>query len=204
MLVGLGLLAALLSLLFSFFTSSAKMDQKLKQSQHALLERQNLMNRLQSIFVSSIASNALDDASSLYTKNMQKEGPLNLIVLFDHGIDPDPAFSGRCLGRIYLNEANQLCLAIWPEAHQKGGGKVREEILMQNVSSFQFRFLNRNQKEAIEWAEKWPKEEKRNIPSLIELDLWVGQEKEEDPSLILTFILPSQEPKIIYKKPDRA
>jgi hypothetical protein len=200
MLIGLGLLTILLSLLFSFFTSSIKMDQKLQRAQYALLERQHLMNRLQSIFSSCVPPGPLADSCSLYTKKMQEEAPLNLITLFDQGIDPDPAFSGPCLARIYLNVAKQLCLAIWPEERHKENKTVREEILLQNVSSFEFRFLYRNAQNAIGWEKKWPKKEKRPVPSLIELDLWIGIEEQEAPNLTLSFILPSQEPKITYKQ----
>jgi hypothetical protein len=193
--IGLGLLSALLSLLFSFFSSSAKMDQKIERAQHALLERQHLQNRLQSVLTSIVPDG---EGSSLYTKAFKKNEDSSLVVFFDNGIDPDPQFSGPTLARIFI-EQDCLCLALWPQDRDKmKKGPVRQEILLHNVSSFSFRFLVKNIDRSIEWKKEWPKKESWKIPSIICLDLWQGIDKNEEPNLNLAFILPSQEPPIYY------
>lgn len=199
--VGLGLLSVLLSLLLSFFTSSAKMDQRIEKAQHALLERQHLQNRLQSVLTSIVP---VEDKASLYTKAFKKDEDPNLVLYFDNGIDPDPAFSGPTLARVFLDQGS-LCLATWPRDRQKmKKGPVRQEILLHNVSSFHFRFLVRNIDRSIGWKNEWPQKERWEIPSIICLDIWHGIDKNEQPNLNLAFILPSQEPPIIYGEKKRA
>ncbi len=199
-LIGLSLLSVLLSILFSFFTSSAKLQLRLERAENDLLMRQHLQTRLQSILTSIIPPKSLEGQVSLYTLQADKDLDPSLIVTFDNGIDPDPAFSGAILGRIFLKE-NQLCLAMWPSEKKKGEiPTVRREVLMEGVTSFTFRFLARNIDETIEWKREWPKEKKGGIPSLILLELWDEIDKNpEAPNLKLSFILPSQEPAIIYK-----
>ena len=168
------------------------MDLKLEKAGHALLERQHLQNRLQLVLTSIVPPNGVEKKSSLYTKKFDKEESQSLIVLFDNGIDPDPAFSGPTVARIHLNPSDQLCLTIWPQDREKG--VVREEILLQNVSSFAFRFLVRNPDRTIEWKKERSKTESLKIPSLICLDI-----NEKGGSILtLAFILPSQEPHITY------
>lgn len=193
--IGLALLATLLSILLSFFTSSAKMDVKLEKAKNALLQRQHLTQRLQSVFTSMIPSR---DGDALYTKVFPKETHSSLIVYFDHGIDPDPAFSGPSLGRIFIDEHHQLCLAIWPKEREKKQTSVRLEILLQHVYDAKFHFLTKKPNQSIGWKDERSEKENAPIPCLIRLDLWQHEDKKEAPSLEFVFLLPSSQPEIIY------
>ncbi|MBX9744055.1 MAG: hypothetical protein K2X08_02455, partial [Chlamydiales bacterium] len=172
--IGLALLASLLSILLSFFTSSAKMDVKLEKAKDALLQRQHLTQRLQSLFTSMIPSR---DGDALYTKIFPKETHASLIVYFDHGIDPDPAFSGPSLGRIFIDKQNQLCLAVWPKEREKKQTSVRFEVLLQDVYDAKFHFLTKKSNQSIGWEDERPEKEKEPIPCLIRLDLWQQEDK---------------------------
>ncbi|MBS0624578.1 MAG: hypothetical protein JSS32_00835 [Verrucomicrobia bacterium] len=198
-LIGLGLLTLLLSLLFSFFTSNAKMEVKLEKAQKTLLERQHLQNRLQSVLTSIVPRASGEEKASLYTQKIGKEGSQNLAIYFDNGIDPDPAFSGPIVGRIFLDQENRLCLALWPEDRKKNP-EFREEILLQNVTAFTFRFLTRTIEDKIVWESDRPKQKRQPLPSIIRLDVWQGIDKKDEPNLNFAFILPSQEPAITYGK----
>jgi hypothetical protein len=196
--VGLALLSGLLFVLFSFFTSSVKMENKLKLAEKALLERQHVSQRLQSIITSVIPTPDKKSSSSLYTQQFPEEKQQSLIIYFDHGIDPDPAFSGPSLARIYLNKQHQLCLAIWPKEREKEKTFVRHEVLLEGVHGFTFQFLVRKLDESISWEKSLPEDENLPIPSLIRLDLWEADDQEKEPSLQFAFILPSAEPQIVY------
>ncbi|MDP1608746.1 MAG: hypothetical protein Q8L98_05485 [Chlamydiales bacterium] len=171
------------------------MDVKLEKAKNALLQRQHLTQRLQSLFTSMIPSR---DGAALYTKVFPKETHSSLIVSFDHGIDPDPAFSGPSLGRIFIDKQNQLCLAIWPKEREKKQTSVRLEVLMQNVYDAKFLFLTRKPNQSIAWEDERSEKEKAPIPCLIRLDLWEQEDKKELPSLEFVFLLPSSQPEIIY------
>ncbi|HAB99122.1 MAG TPA: hypothetical protein DCE71_04805 [Parachlamydiales bacterium] len=194
--VGLALLSMLLSLLFSFFTSSAKMQDKLKKAEAALEERQHLSSRLQTILTSVIPSSDPYLPAPLYTQQFPEEKNISLVVYFDHGIDPDPAFSGPSLARIYINPKHELCLAIWPREREKGKTSVRHEVLLRHVESFAFQFATKKADQSIGWENKRPAKAKQTIPSLVRLDIWENEQKK--PSLQFAFALSSTEPSIVY------
>jgi hypothetical protein len=196
--VGLALLSGLLFVLFSFFTSSVKMENKLKLAEKALLERQHVSQRLQSIITSIIPTSDKESSSALYTQQFPEEEGESLVIYFDHGIDPDPAFSGPSLARIYLNKQHQFCLAIWPKEREKGKTFVRHEVLLEGIDHFAFQFLTRKLDESIAWEKNLSENENRPISSLIRLDLWEDGGQEKEPSLQFAFILPSTEPQIVY------
>lgn len=171
------------------------MDQRLERASLALLERQSLSQSLNSILP------MVSEENSLYTERIEKEKHLSLIAYFDHGIDPDPSFSGKCLARIYLDDESQLKLAIWPENKDKGA--VREQILLPRVEEFAFRFLMKKPNGSIIWTSERPKEESGPLPSIVRLDLWQkGIEKGEEP-LSFVFFLPSKHPPIVYSSHKR-
>ncbi len=197
--IALSLTAILLTFLFSFFVESAKIETKLEAARHEIISRQHLQMRLQSVFM------GLDRSSthSLYTKVFPDEKQISLIATFDQGIDPDPAFSGPILGRIYLDEEKNLTFATWPLEKEKNL-PWRKEILLSGVSDFEFEFLaQKKEKElkeksrpinaSLEWLFQWPKS-RPEIPSIIRLTV----RKEKQPPLQFAFILPSPEPLVTY------
>lgn len=128
------------------------------------------------------------------------------MAIFDNGIDPDPAFSGSILGRIYLDQEKNLCLATWPLTKEKN--RVwRKEILFPHVNSFEFEFLGDNRaiehgtKEnarpitgALSWKSNWAKAI-HEVPGIIRLTLY---EEGIDQPIRYAFILPVPEPFVTY------
>ena len=165
---------------------------------HALiLERQNVQTRLQDLFTSL---NRASSEPALYTQLFPKERRESLILTFDNGVDPEPSFSGTLIGRLYLDEKNDLCLALWPMGNSKELS-WRNEVLLSNVVDFSIQFLG-EKKEAnpkiqsisphAGWHPNWPKE-RGDLPSLIRLTV---HQKEE--SLKFAFQLPVSEPVATY------
>ncbi|HSX27121.1 MAG TPA: hypothetical protein VLE89_08980 [Chlamydiales bacterium] len=195
--IALSLTAVLLTFLFSFFVESAKIEKRLETARVEISSRQYLQMRLQSIF-----SN-IDRASfqaPLYTQLFPEEKNASLVATFDNGIDPDPIFSGTVLGRIYLDEKKQLVLATWPIDKDRSW---RKEILLSNVSNYEFEFLAQKTEEkgakkrtinsTLEWRSNWPIA-RLETPSVIRLLVW----KEKKDPVRFAFILPSPEPMITY------
>lgn len=169
----------------------------------AVSARNHLQTRLQTILTTLSHD---QPEGSFYTKQIAKELNSSLIAIFDNGIDPEPAFSGTCLGRIYLDEEKNLCLATWP-IHAEKKRPWRKEILLSNVDRFEFEFLGKitaNEHAKMEkirpitpnlaWRSLWPKAH-GEIPSMIRLN--VEQDKQR---VQFAFILPTKEPFITYEE----
>ena len=174
----------MLTYLFSFFVESAKLEKRLDTARTEIVSRQLLQTRLQTLF-SNLKKGSFQ--TTFYTKQFPNEKNQSLLALFDNGIDPDPAFSGAVLARIYLDESKNLSLALWP-AEKGKNHPWRKEILLSNVSSYTFEFLKKEREPLLEWATKW--KPSSDIPSIIRLSI-VQSEKEP---LRFAFFLPSTEP----------
>lgn len=175
----------MLTFLFSFFVESAKVEKKIDAARVEIASRQRLQMRLQSLFTSLKRGNF---QPTFYTKIFPEEENASLITLFDNGIDPDPAFSGAVLSRIYLDEENNLSLVLWPVEKEKTR-PWRKEILLSNVTSFSFEFMKAS---PLGWQPNWQKSPE--IPSLIRLTVRTSQKE----PLKFAFILPSAEPMPTY------
>lgn len=168
-----------------------------------MTHRGHLQTRLQ-IILTSIDRGSTD--SYFYTKQFEKENGVSLVTIFDNGIDPDPVFSGSIVGRIYLDEGKNLCLATWPQTKEKNR-PWRKEVLFTNVKNFEFEFLGKKSapehgvkdqsrpiNATLAWKMDWPKTSK-DVPGIIRLTLYEEDSKEP---IRYAFILPVSEPFVTY------
>jgi hypothetical protein len=185
---------------------STKLEKRIEAAREEIATRQNLQMRLQSIFLGLSRS---FPEPVLYSKSFPDEKGLSLVAIFDQGIDPDPVFSGSVLGRIYLDEDNNLNLAIWPLGSAESAS-WRKEILFTNVSDFEFEFLSLKTKkegkeksrpinESLEWILSWSKS-RSDTPSIIRLSIWKNESRVSTDPLRFAFILPSAEPIVTYNE----
>lgn len=182
-LVALSLMGMVLSILFSFMVQSMRVDKKMEKARESILERQALQIRLSDILTTLSFQ---FDSPSLYTQKFPKEEKESLVTIFDNGVDPDPAFSGTVIGRIYLDENKHLCLAYWPFQGEEHNRPWRKEVLISNVSDFSFSFLRSSsdaQKSQTLWENCWPKKNSL-APSIVRLIL-----KQKDGTLQFAFRL---------------
>lgn len=149
-------------------TRSREFEIKIEKARSELLGRQRLHSRLQDLFLT------IKD-SSLYTKRLPEDKTESLIAAFDHGIDPDPAFSGPVLARVYLDEDRNLSLAIWPFEKEKKKHSWRNEILLSEVDDFEFHFLGKKKEPGTQpvnaqfaWYDRWPESRGEN-PMMVRL-----------------------------------
>ena len=136
----------------------------------------------------------------LYTQLFPQEKQESLIVSFDNGIDPDPAFSGIVTGRIYLDASHNLCLATWPIASQHSQS-WRKEVLLTQVEKYSWQFLGEIQKAHPKilpvtpqwgWHPHWP-QERSDRPSWLLFTVY-----QDKLPLEFTFRLPTALPLITY------
>ena len=170
-------MSILLSCLFSAYARTIQLNVKMDRARASLLERQHFASRLQGIFLSA--------------KLFPSEKKESLIVTFDNGIDPDPAFSGPVLARLFLDSQNRLILASWSQETKTRAW--RSEILLSQVEDFRFYFFDQ---EKTAWQGNGAKERNRS-PSMIRF--FVKQQKE--PSLCYAFFLPSPLSFVTYNTP---
>ena len=197
LLIALGLASILLTVVFQFLISNSKFNGKIESAQKALWEQQRLQERLSALFTSAHPTTG---DSSFFTAEFPNDESLSIISKFDAGIDPDPAFSGPNLGRIYLDSSHTLRFTQWPlekEGH-------RTEVLLNDVRSLEWEFLGHKfdkDPQSIPiagtwaWLKHWPKTAP-GVPSIIRLRIWRGIDKknQREPNLRIAFILPGQEP----------
>ncbi len=189
----------LLAFLFAFFVESVKVEKKLEAARTEILSRQYLQTRLESILIGIYRTAA---NSPFYTKQFADEKNLSLVAIFDNGIDPDPAFCGAIMGRIYIDEEQNLNLATWP-LEKSPQRPWRKEVLLSQVTRFEVEFLGQKkegQKEktkpvnaTLEWSPRWPKS-RTDMPTTVRLSIWQGS---GDP-LQFAFLLPSPDPRVTY------
>jgi type II secretory pathway pseudopilin PulG len=201
--IALGLTAILLTVLFRFFAGSVRMDRKVEDARASLYQRQHFQTRLSKVFTSIVPRSSLppSSGSSFYTLDEKSTG---FVAVFDNGIDPEPAFSGPILGKVFLDDGN-LSLALWP-IEKKEKKLYRKEVLLRNVENMRFQFLAKKTFQnpdaaaiainpTLEWRTNWPKN-RWDIPSTIRLI--VLQEGQE---IAFAFTLPLIEPIVTYHKP---
>lgn len=173
-------------------TRSAEFESKIEKGRKELLERLRLQIRLQDLFQTA-------QSSSLYTKKLSGDKKESLITVFDHGIDPDPAFSGPVLARIYLDDERNLSLAIWPLGTEKNNRPWRNEILLSHVDDYEFNLLGEKTDPGIAtvnaelaWYDRWPEKRKEN-PAMLRLKI-----QQKGGSLSYAFFFSNPEPLVTY------
>lgn len=203
LLIALGLASILLTIVFQFLISNSKFNAKIELAQKTLWEQQHLQEKLSSLFTTALPTTG---ESSFFTAEFPNEESMSIVCKFDAGVDPDPAFSGPNLGRIYLDSSHALRFTQWPiekEGH-------RTEILLEDVHSIEWEFLGHKfdkDPQSIPiagtwaWLKHWPKTTP-GVPSIIRLRIWRGIDKkiQREPNLRIAFILPGQEPIRISKE----
>jgi len=169
-----------MTVLFRFLVSNAIFQQKTEKITAKLLEQQCIQVRLNATF-----SN-LELPPQFYTLKFPDDREESLVLLFNAGIDPNPAFSGACIARLYRNKANEFCFTYWPFSENS----FRTETLLFDVNDLEWEFLSEKK-----WVKEWPKA-KGLVPAMIRLRLWCGIDKKskKEPNLQFAFILGTQEP----------
>lgn len=188
LLIAFSLMGILLSFLFSYLVQTMKLEKKMETLRERVFEREKLQITLQNLFLSLTSDSTLP---ALYIDTIEEEKNPSLIAYFDHGIDPDPLFSGKVMARIYLDPQKNLKLALFP-IQEEGKQLWREEILAKNVKSYAFSFFDGKDKSEPLWKERLTKK-----------DTWVPQEiklsiqRQEDP-LLFSFHLMTEGPIASY------
>jgi hypothetical protein len=160
-LIALCLMGVVLCTLVTFFARSVIQEKKLASMHEIVMTRQRLHLRLSDLILRVASSFTLEEGS--------------LSFEFDMGVDVDPKFSGRQVGKLGLDDKGHLCFSYHPkiEASEK---LERKEVLLEGVQSLSFEFLepSENKKRAFLWT----KGQFNKMPAMIKIKVKQNQEIE--------------------------
>lgn len=142
-LVAIALLSILLVFVFGIFRELSFLNKLTEDGQKESFQMRYLEMRLGFIFERIVNEN--DEARQFYFYTEAPEHGLSspsLVFTFNNEVRRDPNFSGDVLGKLYLNQHHQLCLAIWPLAHNDPQNEMQEEVLMDRVKEVHYLFYS--------------------------------------------------------------
>ncbi len=200
--ISLGLLALLLSILFSWYSSLTRSKEELSQTKMPLLEKRYAHQRLQNIFN--------EPALPLFTAQNDRK---SLVFTFNRGPYALPELSGKVLAKLYFDEEMEaLALGLWPMPKQDNVLKEPHEtiILLDRVQECKLSFYNPpdpfkmivdpeevgKSQAPTGWSKEW-KSSYNSFPALLKIKIKRQNHREDSPALEYMIELPST---IIYPK----
>ena len=134
--IALSLLGIIVAFLFSSYRDLSLTKAVLQKERGEILSRQKLQLRLGQVF------------SGLRT--LELKHPHCCTLTYDNGTDPDIQFCGLLEGQLHTDAKNRLVLVSTSKQ-----GSQRQEILGEDIKSFELKFFNRQKGE---WENKYPSE----------------------------------------------
>lgn len=165
--VALSLTAVLISFLWQTYYHLQKQLVIMEKRKSESLQKLFFQEKISKLF-SYIETE--DGEKLLYTIKDRSRSQPTLIFKTKLPIDPDPDFSGLILSGLYLSEQGELCLVHWASKD-----KMRVEVLLQNISSYQMLFYDPLKKE---WNDQWT-EKMEGIPAMIKCKVLAKELQEE-------------------------
>lgn len=184
LMISMSLVAIVLTALGYFFRQVDDIGRRIDKIEEKSFKMRFIENRLASVFPRTYKDGYFFTGGDV--PGVFASGLPNLILSFDNCVNLDKRYASEVLGRIYVNNEAQLCLAIWPAVKRWEEGvqpPVRNEVLMENVDSIAMEFfippLRGKQLEGESkidpavrgtWVTEWNKEYKE-LPAIIRLKI---------------------------------
>lgn len=226
MLIGLGLIAILLSMLGFFYRQITLLDKDSEKIQRENFQLRYTESRLAKILPNAIAEHEQSKDFLFFTSNdllglLSANNP-SLVFLFDNGASADDQMANLVLARLFVDKENKLCLALWPAPKRwkeyAEPIKLKKEVLLDNVETLRFLFFvppDRNRKLVEEnvkaknlqklqleppvkgdWVTEW-KRDYAFLPPMIKIEITRKGSKE---NLIYAFPLAHSQKLIVYEQ----
>lgn len=142
-LVAFSLLALLLTLCFGLFRELALINRMTEQAEEESFTIRYVETRLASLF-ERLCLDTEKEATRrffFYTEPPRDgSSSPSLIFTFNHGVRRDPRLSGDLIGRLYVNAAGELRLAVWPFKSIDPHAHFHEEVLCEGIARVQYAF----------------------------------------------------------------
>ncbi|MCB1136028.1 MAG: prepilin-type N-terminal cleavage/methylation domain-containing protein [Chlamydiia bacterium] len=172
LLISMALLSVLMTVLYAVYGQV----QSLQRSVEAQREESFRWRQAKGRLLSSLShASKKGKKSAFYSEGVSALAPMgSLVFTWDNGVDIKPEFAGMVLSRLYVDESQRLCLAIWPIQSEEPDYRMRKEVLMEHVKEWSFAFFlpsaGGGEDKVSGWLEEWAKE-RDGIPPMVRIKL---------------------------------
>ncbi len=141
MIIAMGLVSILLTTLLGIYSQIDETHVLVDKVRQENFNLRYVQSHLAAVITEILPPSADDFYFYLDPQHAGTKGP-SLVFTYDNGVDLDPDFASDVIGRLYVDNRGQLCLATWPSPQRwdKGNAPVKKEVLLDNVSSLAFAF----------------------------------------------------------------
>jgi hypothetical protein len=220
--IAMALMMSIITLLLIFYSDIARVTALQEKDEETNFHSLFLATRLAAVLPKAVPFGSAPDAyffTSQATERI-KSGGHSLVFAFDNGPKLNPDIANHVIGRLYINDKTQLCLAIMPSPErwlEFESPKVETEILYENVDKMDLEFytpptrdrkriLTNNKHKFVEtpnlildpqgrWRQEWL-QEYGDLPALVKITLTLKEGK----PLVLSYMLPNSHLIITYDK----
>ena len=224
LLVAMSLLSGLLLIVFGFFREMFVLNNLSKQEMANSFQERYVESRLYYFFSHLLNENdpKLKDSFQFFTLKDEASNWPSLVFSFNNGSVLDSHFTGHVLARLFVDEGQHLCVAIWPiykeqdqadpkqiattSTHLDPRTHMKVEYLLDQVEDVSFSFftppLNPEEGQEFhppkgEWVAEWRKEYQQ-MPAIVRLDVKRKKKKDAEDITIFAFVLPSSKSPIQF------
>lgn len=198
-LISMALTMLAITTLLYFYYQVDEINRSIEKVQETSFQSRYLEGRLAAILPRTLGENDPSKDFIFATTDgkpgLTKGGWPTLLFMYDNGVDLNPDFSNNVLGRLYVSEKGDLMLAMWPAPGRWRSDQpvpMRKELLFEGVEGMAFSFFippQKDRKTKVEgegWVEEW-KQEYKQLPALVSIDLTVEREGEK---VVLNYVFP--------------
>jgi prepilin-type N-terminal cleavage/methylation domain-containing protein len=171
--ISLALLALLLGFLFTYFRQTLMTKNKAGVLKEKVMRIELFQVRLGALF------DRFSNESDCFVTNQPHGDAVGsaLLLYCDHGIDPNPSFSGLIHSMLFKTRDHTVCLCSWSKQH-----KAKVDVLLKGVKELSFEFFNGKQ-----WRTTWPKDKKDEaFPKMIKISVLMQGEEEQRQDFIFS------------------
>lgn len=214
-LIALSLLTVLLLIIFTFFKEMSTITNLTEVKQKESFKLRYVESRL-AFFFERIVNENQSGRDFYFFAGPTPYGQssfASLVFTYDNKIRLDPTFSGDVLGRLYVDNQKNLCMATWPLHADDPSKHMQKEVLLENVTDLKFhlyaapeKLISRNFISApvidpnIPTRNHWYTDEWKmafqEMPVIIEIDIAIGDNPVK--KWEFAFVLPSSKFPIYY------
>ena len=218
LMIAMGLTLLVISTMSYFFRHVNAINRAMDNLQEESFQKRYLESRLMDIIPKAVSATdqkhdflffSAPDSAGLFKNRTQ-----SILLTFDNCVNLDSNFSSHVLGRLYLDEEDRFCLAMWPSYKRWKENEIppmKKEILLENVEELRFEFFaapdkgkTRRKKPKIElppnlfgeWTNEW-KSQYQQLPAIVKIHL-IHKVKDEEELMIFAFTLPETHQPITY------
>ena len=202
---------SLITVLFYFYYQTILIGGKIEEEQRKRFVFRTLEARLGAVFPKIFSKRALEKDFVFFSTSQasfMKSGTESLVFSFDNCITLDKKFSYQVIGRLFVNPAGQLILALWPSQRSWSNEELpllHRQILLEGVEDLKFSFFVPSTLENSvippevknQWVRDWHKDY-QTLPAIVRVSLVFKEKKERVNQMMFAYHLPGCPARIVF------